>query len=75
MWQEVQRLQKEADEANKHASKLERDNQRFEVQLRDMAHQVRPFLGGGLFGTGLYGSRFDLLCKHNQDGGVQFDQN
>ncbi|XP_053469607.1 translocated promoter region b, nuclear basket protein isoform X1 [Ictalurus furcatus] len=42
--QEVQRLQKEADEANKHASKLERDNQRFEVQLRDMAHQVRVLL-------------------------------
>lgn len=41
MWQEVQRLQKEADEANKHSSVLQRDNQRFEVQLSDMAHQVR----------------------------------
>ncbi|KAF4082461.1 hypothetical protein AMELA_G00151390 [Ameiurus melas] len=42
--EEVQRLQKEADEANKHASRLERDNQRFEVQLRDLAHQVRVLL-------------------------------
>ncbi|XP_060773336.1 translocated promoter region b, nuclear basket protein isoform X2 [Neoarius graeffei] len=42
--QEVQRLQKEADEANKHSSLLERDNQRFEVQLSDMAHQVRVLL-------------------------------
>lgn len=41
VWQEVQRLQKEADEANKHSSMLERDNRRFEVQLGDMAHQVR----------------------------------
>ncbi|KAI5627611.1 nucleoprotein TPR [Silurus asotus] len=42
--QEVQRLQKEADEANKHSSMLERDNQRFEVQLSDMARQVRVLL-------------------------------
>ncbi|XP_053098080.1 translocated promoter region b, nuclear basket protein isoform X1 [Pangasianodon hypophthalmus] len=42
--QEVQRFQKEADEANKHSSLLERDNQRFEVQLSDMAHQVRVLL-------------------------------
>lgn len=40
MWQEVQRLQREADEANKHSSLLKRDNQRFEVQRSDMAHQV-----------------------------------
>ncbi|KAM9444499.1 translocated promoter region b, nuclear basket protein isoform 3-T3 [Clarias gariepinus] len=42
--QEVQRLQKEADEANKHSSVLQRDNQRFEVQLSDMAHQIRVLL-------------------------------
>ncbi|XP_053501666.1 nucleoprotein TPR-like [Ictalurus furcatus] len=36
--------QEEADEANKHASKLERDNQRFEMQLCDMAHQVQVLL-------------------------------
>ncbi|XP_060722892.1 translocated promoter region b, nuclear basket protein isoform X3 [Tachysurus vachellii] len=42
--QEVQRLQKETDEAKKHSSVLERDNQRFEVQLRDMARQVRVLL-------------------------------
>lgn len=41
-FQEVHRLQKEADESNKHASVLERDNQRFEVQLADMSQQVRP---------------------------------
>jgi len=40
IFQEVHRLQKEADEGNKRASVLERDNQRFEVQLADMAQQV-----------------------------------
>lgn len=34
-------MQKEADEGNKRASVLERDNQRFEVQLADMAQQVK----------------------------------
>lgn len=34
-------MQKEADEASKHSSMLERDNQRFEVQLNDMAQQVK----------------------------------
>ncbi|TSW21800.1 Nucleoprotein TPR [Bagarius yarrelli] len=42
--QEVQCLQKEADEAKKHSSMLKRDNQRFGVQLSDMAHQVRVLL-------------------------------
>lgn len=41
IFQEVHRLQKEADEGNKRASVLERDNQRFEVQLADMAQQVK----------------------------------
>uniref|UniRef100_A0A672QBG3 Nucleoprotein TPR n=1 Tax=Sinocyclocheilus grahami TaxID=75366 RepID=A0A672QBG3_SINGR len=41
---EVHRLQKEADEGNKRASVLERDNQRFEVQVADMAQQVRVLL-------------------------------
>ncbi|XP_051954824.1 nucleoprotein TPR-like isoform X2 [Xyrauchen texanus] len=41
---EVHRLQKEADEANKRSSVLERDNQRFEVQLADMSQQVRVLL-------------------------------
>ncbi|XP_028977579.2 translocated promoter region b, nuclear basket protein isoform X2 [Esox lucius] len=41
---EVHRLQKEADEANKRSSVLERDNQRSEVQLADMAQQVRVLL-------------------------------
>ncbi|KAG1963734.1 nucleoprotein TPR [Pimephales promelas] len=41
---EVHRRQKEADEVNKRASVLERDNQRFEVQLADMAQQVRVLL-------------------------------
>lgn len=40
MFQEVHRLQKEADEANKRSSVLERDNQRSELQLGDMAQQV-----------------------------------
>uniref|UniRef100_A0A8B9HVZ0 Nucleoprotein TPR n=1 Tax=Astyanax mexicanus TaxID=7994 RepID=A0A8B9HVZ0_ASTMX len=42
--QEVQRLQRETDEANKRASVLERDNRRFETQLADMAQQVRVLL-------------------------------
>ncbi len=42
IFQEVHRSQKEADESNKRASVLERDNQRFEVQLADMSQQVRP---------------------------------
>ncbi|XP_060934177.1 translocated promoter region b, nuclear basket protein [Limanda limanda] len=41
---EVHRLQREADEANKHSSVLERDNQRWERQLSDMAQQVRVLL-------------------------------
>ncbi|XP_053286450.1 translocated promoter region b, nuclear basket protein isoform X2 [Pleuronectes platessa] len=41
---EVHRLQREADEANKHSSVLERDNQRFERQLSDMGQQVRVLL-------------------------------
>ncbi|KAF4099651.1 translocated promoter region b, nuclear basket protein isoform X2 [Onychostoma macrolepis] len=41
---ELHRLQREADESNKRASVLERDNQRFEVQLADMSQQVRVLL-------------------------------
>ncbi|XP_035767448.1 translocated promoter region b, nuclear basket protein [Neolamprologus brichardi] len=41
---EVHRLQNEADEANKRSSVLDRDNQRFELQLADMAQQVRVLL-------------------------------
>ncbi|XP_069009311.1 translocated promoter region b, nuclear basket protein isoform X2 [Embiotoca jacksoni] len=41
---EVHRLQNEADEANKRSSVLERDNQRCEIQLVDMAQQVRVLL-------------------------------
>lgn len=33
-------MQNEADEANKRSSILERDNQRFELQVADMAQQV-----------------------------------
>ncbi|XP_029285243.1 translocated promoter region b, nuclear basket protein [Cottoperca gobio] len=41
---EVHRLQKEADEANKRSSVLERDNHRCELQLGDMGQQVRVLL-------------------------------
>ncbi|XP_072245246.1 translocated promoter region b, nuclear basket protein isoform X3 [Leuresthes tenuis] len=41
---EVHRLQNEADESNKRSSVLERDNQRFELQLADTAQQVRVLL-------------------------------
>jgi len=39
-YQEVHRLQKVADEANKRALGLERDNQRSKRQLADMSEQV-----------------------------------
>lgn len=38
--QEVNRLQNEADGANKRASVLERENQRSELQLADLSQQV-----------------------------------
>ncbi|KAG7457192.1 hypothetical protein MATL_G00243860 [Megalops atlanticus] len=41
---EMHRLQKEADEANKRASVLERDNQKFELQLADQSQQIRVLL-------------------------------
>ncbi|MED6275380.1 hypothetical protein CHARACLAT_025992, partial [Characodon lateralis] len=41
---EVHRLQNEADEANKQSTVLERDNQRYELQVADMAQQVRVLL-------------------------------
>uniref|UniRef100_A0A672JJM1 Nucleoprotein TPR n=1 Tax=Salarias fasciatus TaxID=181472 RepID=A0A672JJM1_SALFA len=41
---EVHRLQNEADEANKRSSFLERENQRCELQLGDLAKQVRVLL-------------------------------
>ncbi|KAM9848441.1 translocated promoter region b, nuclear basket protein [Aulostomus maculatus] len=41
---EVHRLQKEADDANKRSSFLERENQRCDLQLGDMAKQVRVLL-------------------------------
>lgn len=43
LFQEVHRLQREADEANKRSSVLERDNQRSELQVADMAQQVGTF--------------------------------
>ncbi|RVE73521.1 hypothetical protein OJAV_G00032140 [Oryzias javanicus] len=43
-YKEVHRFQNEADEANKRSSFLERDNQRFELQVADMAQQVRVLL-------------------------------
>lgn len=43
---EIQRLQEETDKANKHSSVLERDNQRMEVQIKDLSQQVRVFCPG-----------------------------
>lgn len=40
VYQEVHRLQKVTDEANKRALGLERDNQRSKRQLADMSEQV-----------------------------------
>ncbi|KAG5850582.1 hypothetical protein ANANG_G00083990 [Anguilla anguilla] len=41
---EIGRLQKESDEANQRAAVLDRDNQRFELQLGDLSQQVRVLL-------------------------------
>ncbi|KAM4574038.1 translocated promoter region b, nuclear basket protein isoform 1-T1 [Fundulus diaphanus] len=41
---EVHRLQNVSDEANKRSTVLERDNQRYELQVADMALQVRVLL-------------------------------
>ncbi|KAJ7986463.1 hypothetical protein DPEC_G00340150 [Dallia pectoralis] len=41
---EVHRLQRETDEANKRTTVLERDNQRSDVQLKDMAQQIHVLL-------------------------------
>ncbi|XP_015241685.1 PREDICTED: nucleoprotein TPR-like isoform X4 [Cyprinodon variegatus] len=41
---EVDRLQNEADEANKKSTVLERDNQRLELQVADLAKQVQVLL-------------------------------
>ncbi|NWR75475.1 TPR protein, partial [Centropus unirufus] len=41
---EIQRLQEEADKANKNASVLERENQRLEIQVKDLSQQIRVLL-------------------------------
>ncbi|XP_055962594.1 nucleoprotein TPR [Sorex fumeus] len=41
---EIQRLQEDTDKANKHASVLERDNQRLEGQVKDLSQQIRVLL-------------------------------
>uniref|UniRef100_A0A670YV32 Nucleoprotein TPR n=1 Tax=Pseudonaja textilis TaxID=8673 RepID=A0A670YV32_PSETE len=41
---EIQRLQEEADKANKHCSVFERENQRFEIQVKDLSQQIRVLL-------------------------------
>lgn len=38
--QEIQRLQEDADKANKRASLLEREHQRLESQVKDLSQQV-----------------------------------
>ncbi|XP_061490006.1 nucleoprotein TPR isoform X2 [Rhineura floridana] len=41
---EIQRLQEDADKANKRASLLERENQRLEIQVKDLSQQIRVLL-------------------------------
>ncbi|KAK2496254.1 hypothetical protein MC885_012723 [Smutsia gigantea] len=41
---EIQRLQEDTDKANKHSSVLERDNQRMEIQIKDLSQQIRVLL-------------------------------
>uniref|UniRef100_H0WA32 Nucleoprotein TPR n=1 Tax=Cavia porcellus TaxID=10141 RepID=H0WA32_CAVPO len=41
---EIQRLQEDTDKAHKHSSVLERDNQRMEIQIKDLSQQIRVLL-------------------------------
>ncbi|XP_040841313.1 nucleoprotein TPR isoform X5 [Ochotona curzoniae] len=41
---EIQRLQEDTDKARKHSSVLERDNQRLEIQVKDLSQQIRVLL-------------------------------
>ncbi|NXF36642.1 TPR protein, partial [Nyctibius bracteatus] len=41
---EIQRLLEETDKANKHASLLARENQRLEIQVKDLSQQIRVLL-------------------------------
>eukprot|EP00076_Gallus_gallus_P024040 XP_015146082.1 nucleoprotein TPR isoform X4 [Gallus gallus] len=41
---EIQRLQEDADKANKQTSMLERENQRLEIQVKDLSQQIRVLL-------------------------------
>ncbi|KAJ6657396.1 hypothetical protein lerEdw1_002563 [Lerista edwardsae] len=41
---EIQRLQEDADKANKRASLLEREHQRLEIQVKDLSQQIRVLL-------------------------------
>ncbi|XP_042729948.1 nucleoprotein TPR isoform X2 [Lagopus leucura] len=41
---EIQRLQEDADKANKQTSVLERENQRLEIQVKDLSQQIRVLL-------------------------------
>ncbi|XP_015725346.1 nucleoprotein TPR isoform X2 [Coturnix japonica] len=41
---EIQRLQEDTDSANKQTSLLERENQRLEIQVKDLSQQVRVLL-------------------------------
>ncbi|NWH20053.1 TPR protein, partial [Grus americana] len=41
---EIQRLQEDTDKANKHASLLARENQRLEIQVKDLAQQIHVLL-------------------------------
>ncbi|XP_068272889.1 nucleoprotein TPR isoform X2 [Nyctibius grandis] len=41
---EIQRLLEDTDKANKHASVLARENQRLEIQVKDLSQQIRVLL-------------------------------
>ncbi|NWX44659.1 TPR protein, partial [Steatornis caripensis] len=41
---EIQRLQEDADKANKDSSLLERENQRLSIQVKDLSQQIRVLL-------------------------------
>ncbi|KAM6261865.1 nucleoprotein TPR isoform 2-T2 [Porphyrio hochstetteri] len=41
---EIQQLQEDTDRANKHSSVLERENQRLEIQVKDLSQQIHVLL-------------------------------
>ncbi|KAG8436525.1 hypothetical protein GDO86_007580 [Hymenochirus boettgeri] len=62
---EIQRMQDETDKANKCASMLERENQRLELQVKDLSQQIRVLLMELEEARGNYVQRDDDVSSAN----------